>query len=202
MTFQPAGNYYDKYRTRNPVARALMSGFLGTFEELLSECIDVDSALEVGCGEGELTIRLAAKCHHVAAFDVAPEIIQEARRRLAKAGVAAELRVDSIYNLDPERDRADLVVCCEVMEHLDDPKRALDRLHSACRKYLLTSVPREPLWRALNVMRGKYVSSFGNTPGHVQHWSRAKFLDLLQSRFHVLRARSPLPWTMALCKPR
>ena len=28
----PAGNYYDKYRTRNPIARRLMQGFLAGFD--------------------------------------------------------------------------------------------------------------------------------------------------------------------------
>jgi 2-polyprenyl-3-methyl-5-hydroxy-6-metoxy-1,4-benzoquinol methylase len=201
MTFQPAGNYYDKYHTRNPVARALMSGFLGAFDSLLSQCQEIENALEVGCGEGELTIRIASRCSRVAAFDIAPEAIAEARRRLDAAHVQANLRTDSIYDLDPVADRADLVVCCEVMEHLEDSQLALDKLHAVCRKYLITSVPREPLWRALNLARGKYIGAGGNTPGHVQHWSRTGFLALLQTRFRVVQARSPLPWTMALCTP-
>lgn len=202
MTFQPAGNYYDKYRTRNPIARALMSGFLGAFESLLGECHDVGNALEVGCGEGELTIRVAAHCRWIAAFDIAPEAVAEARQRLDAANIRVNLRTDSIYNLDPATDSADLVVCCEVMEHLEDSQLALDKLHGVCRKYLITSVPREPLWRILNIARGKYIGSLGNTPGHVQHWSRDAYVALLQTRFHIMRVRSPLPWTMALCVPR
>ena len=38
--------------------------------------------------------------------------------------------------------------------------------------HLLVSVPREPLWRALNVARGAYLRELGNTPGHVNHWSK------------------------------
>jgi 2-polyprenyl-3-methyl-5-hydroxy-6-metoxy-1,4-benzoquinol methylase len=202
MTFQPAGNYYDKYRTRNPVARALMSGFLSAFDQLLALCEGIESALEVGCGEGELTIRLARKCNRVVAFDIAPAIVEEARRRLDAAQVHADLRADNIFNLDSARDRADLVVCCEVMEHLEDPKLALDRLHGACGRYLITSVPREPVWRMLNVMRGKYIRELGNTPGQVQHWSRHAYLALLSTRFEIVRVHTPLPWTMVLCVPR
>lgn len=202
MTFQPAGNYYDKYRTRNPVARVLMSGFLGAFDSLLGECQSIESALEVGCGEGELTIRVAARCPRITAFDIAPEVIKEAKQRLSASKVQASLRVDSIYNLNANTDSTDLVVCCEVMEHLENPPLALDKLHQVCRKYLITSVPREPLWRALNLARGKYIGAMGNTPGHVQHWSRGAYLRLLQSRFRILQVRSPLPWTMVLCSPR
>lgn len=199
---QPAGNYYDKYHTRNPLARALMAGFLASFDDLLAKCQGVASALEVGCGEGELSIRIARIAPRVCAFDISPEIVEEARRRTAAAGVRVDLRSDTIFNLDPARDAADLVVCCEVMEHLDDPALALDKLHGVCRKRLLVSVPREPIWRSLNVMRGRYLRDLGNTPGHLQHWSKGAFLRLLDGRFHVIEVRSPLPWTMALCEPR
>ena len=39
-------------------------------------------------------------------------------------------------------------------------------------------VPREPVWRVLNVARGRYVRWLGNPPGHIQHFSRAAFLAL------------------------
>jgi len=61
-------------------------------------------------------------------------------------------------------------------------------------------VPREPIWRALNLARGKYVRDLGNTPGHLGHWSRRGFLELLGGRLEVVAVRTPLPWTMALCR--
>jgi hypothetical protein len=94
------------------------------------------------------------------------------------------------------------VVCCEVLEHLDDSARGVDILAELARPYLLASVPREPLWRALNMARGKYLGAFGNTPGHLNHWSREGFLRLLRRRFDVIEMRTPLPWTMALCRLR
>lgn len=199
---QPAGNYYDKYGTRNPLARALMRGFLGAFEGLLDRCDAAESALEVGCGEGELTIRVARRGLKVSGIDIAPEVIAEAERRTSQAGISAQLRSDSLFNLTAARDSADLVVCCEVLEHIEDTQRALAKLRELCRYRLITSVPREPIWRGLNLARGKYIRALGNTPGHVQHWSSRQFLDLLDRHFHVLEVRRPLPWTMALCEPR
>ncbi len=66
------------------------------------------------------------------------------------------------------------------------------------RHYLLVSVPREPLWRALNVARGAYIRDLGNTPGHLNHWSRRSFEALLGRYGEVVQARSPFPWTMLL----
>lgn len=204
-TIQPAGNYYDKYRTRNPVARWLMNGFLDSFQDLLGQAGQPETALEVGCGEGELSIRVARVTGaSINAFDIAEEVVTEARERALAAGVADRIRfrADSIYALDAVRDRADLVVCCEVLEHLESPAEAVDCLASVCGQHLLVSVPREPIWRAMNMARGKYLLDLGNTPGHVQHWSRAGFLALLQRRFDIVAVRSPMPWTMALCRPR
>lgn len=199
---QPAGNFYDKYGTRNPVARLLMRRFLGTFENMLGQCTEARSALEVGCGEGELSIRVARRGIATSGVDIASEIIDEARRRAKLAGVAVTFANAGLLDLDPSRSEADLIICCEVMEHLDDPCAALDRLQALCRYRMIVSVPREPVWRALNMLRGKYLRSMGNTPGHVQHWSSRQFRKLLEKHFHIIDMQTPLPWTMALCAPR
>jgi 2-polyprenyl-3-methyl-5-hydroxy-6-metoxy-1,4-benzoquinol methylase len=196
---QTGGNVYDKYGTRNPVERRLVGGFIASLEELVARS-GAREAHEVGCGEGELALRLAGRGLRVRGTDASPEVIEEARRRAEVAGTRIDYRAAPIDALDPDRDAAELIVCCEVLEHLPDPADGLARVASLARPWLIVSVPREPLWRALNLARLKYVSALGNTPGHVGHWSRAAFLGLLRSRVEVLAVRSPLPWTMALCR--
>jgi len=66
--------------------------------------------------------------------------------------------------------------------------------------HLLVSVPHEPLWRFLNVARGAYLPQLGNTPGHINHWSKRAFVAMLARHGEVLEARSPFPWTMLLVK--
>ena len=70
----------------------------------------------------------------------------------------------------------------------------------AAQRWLLVSVPREPLWRGLNMARGAYLRDLGNTPGHVNHWSKRSFVSLLSRHGEVVEARSPFPWTMLLVK--
>jgi SAM-dependent methyltransferase len=193
------GNVYDKYGTSNPVARRLMAGFLGGLDQLV-ERTGARQAHEVGCGEGELAIRLARRGLHVRGSDASPEVLEEARRRAAGAGVPIEFEATPVERLDPDRDAAELVLCCEVLEHLEDPEGALDLLAGLARPWLIASVPREPLWRALNLARFAYVGDFGNTPGHLNHWSRRAFVRFLTRRFEVVQVLSPLPWTMALCR--
>lgn len=200
--YQPAGNFYDKYNTRNPIARALMQGFLRSFDGLVAEAGEVGTALEIGCGEGELSMRLARGGWQVEGCDIAEEAVLEARKRASIAGLSIPFEQQDIVNCRKRYQQHDLVVCCEVMEHLEDPLAALETLASLSRKYVLVSVPREPIWRMLNMARWRYLSQLGNTPGHIQHWSRRGFSKLLEMHFEVLRVSTPLPWTMALCRVR
>lgn len=200
MNSQPAGNHYDKYHTRNPIARRLMQGFLSDFD-LLSSRVPPGDVLEVGCGEGELSIRLARKGCRVRGCDIAPEVVEEARRRAESASVEVAFWAQGIQDLS-ETEASELVICCEVLEHLEHPDAGLDTLAKLASPWLLTSVPREPIWRAMNMARGKYLDAWGNTPGHLNHWSRASFLRFLSRRFDIVQVATPLPWTMALCRSR
>src|SRR5690606_39690456 len=100
------------------------------------------------------------------------------------------------------KDRFDLVVCCEVLEHLEDPDRALDILHGLEATHYLFSVPREPIWRIMNMCRSAYLSNFGNSPGHIKHFSRRGFIKMIERKFYITELRTPLPWTVALCQRR
>jgi 2-polyprenyl-3-methyl-5-hydroxy-6-metoxy-1,4-benzoquinol methylase len=200
-TAQRGGNLYDKYGTKNPVARYLMQGFLAAFDDLVA-MVPANSAFDVGCGEGHLSIRLAARGLAVRGCDPDPAVVAEANQRLAAAGHPEACFVSTIAELARSQVAADLVVCCEVLEHVRSPEVALEHLISLSRNYLLLSVPREPIWRALNMMRGAYLRDLGNTPGHVNHWSSRDFIDMVAARTNVVAIRRPLPWTMVLCEKR
>ena len=193
------GNVYDKYGSSNPIERRLVAGFMATLDELV-ERSGAREAHEVGCGEGEVSIRLAQRGIQMRGTDAFPEVLDEARRRASVAGVEIDFETVPVEQLDRDRHTAELVVCCEVLEHLDDPARGLEVLAELTRPWLVASVPREPLWRALNLARLSYVGDLGNTPGHLSHWSKGGFERFLGERFDVVEMRSPLPWTIALCR--
>ncbi|MCE3015188.1 MAG: methyltransferase domain-containing protein [Pirellula sp.] len=108
----------------------------------------------------------------------------------------------STHELPVESNAYDLVIAYEVREHLEDPVRALAEIDRVANRWVLVSVPWEPTWRILNVIRGKYWRRFGNTPGHVQHFSRRDFVALLSSRLEIVAIKTPMPWSMALCRKR
>lgn len=193
------GNVYDKYGSRNPVVRRLMRGFAESLEELV-RATNARAVHEVGCGEGYWTLRWAARDLEARGSDFSEQVIAVARDNGARRQTSATFRVASVYDLREPDDVAELVVCCEVLEHLEEPERALQRLSNVARPWLIVSVPREPIWRLMNMARGRYWSDLGNTPGHIQHWSRAEFIALLSRYVEVVAVRAPLPWTMALCR--
>jgi 2-polyprenyl-3-methyl-5-hydroxy-6-metoxy-1,4-benzoquinol methylase len=178
-----------------------VDGFLTRLERLVART-GAREAHEIGCGEGEIAIRLARRGLTVRGSDVSSEVIAEARGRAADAGVEAEFKAAPVEALGPEADAAELIVCCEVMEHLSDPVKALETLAALASPWAIVSVPREPLWRALNLARFKYVGALGNTPGHLHHWSRRGFARFIERRLEIVELHTPLPWTMALCRTR
>jgi 2-polyprenyl-3-methyl-5-hydroxy-6-metoxy-1,4-benzoquinol methylase len=195
------GNAYDKYATRNPIERRMVGGFIESVRDLVSRT-GARNAHELGCGEGELSLALARDGLDIRGSDVSAEVIEEARRRASAAGLDVAYRAVPIEALEPATDGAELIVCCEVLEHLPDPVAGLEKIASLASPWLIVSVPREPLWRALNLARFKYVSDLGNTPGHLNHWSRRRFEEFVDERVEIIQTRRPLPWTMLLGRVR
>ena len=126
-----------------------------------------------------------------------------ARGNAAERGIDPEhFAVTSVYDLPPADDSAHLIVCCEVFEHLEDPASAFATIQAVGPRDFVLSVPREPLWRGLNMMRGRYLGALGNTPGHIQYWSKAAIAALAARYFDVVTVLSSFPWTMIHCKAR
>jgi len=188
---------HEKYTTRNPISRYLVRNFFANIRGLLSN-ISFESVLDIGCGEGILLHNIQDHLvgKNVFAIDIDHLEIETARKNipLAKLGVA------SAYNLPFSDKRFDLTICCEVLEHLQNPDHALREILRVTAKYCILSVPNEPIWRILNICRGTYIADFGNTPGHVNHWSRRSFQRNISEYFQIVETITPLPWVGVLCR--
>jgi ubiquinone/menaquinone biosynthesis C-methylase UbiE len=193
----PVGNVYDKYQTRNPVARMLMRGFLQAVTALYRDA-NASTVLEVGCGEGLLAQHLVRHGPRPDRFE-ATDI--DTSRIVPELDPLISVQQASVYALPYPDDAFELVVCCEVLEHVERPAEALAELARVASKRVLLSTPWEPVWRVLNVMRGRYLRDFGNTPGHIQHFTRAELERLASTHLRVVARRRPLPWTILLGEP-
>lgn len=205
------GNTYDKYGSSNPVVRRLMARFERDLDELFDAAAPT-SVLDVGCGEGVLVHRWAqrlagrnpADAARVVGIDLEEDSIQAgwAERqapnleyRVMQAGGAGP-----VANLPFATGEFDFASAIEVLEHVPDPAHTVAEMARCAQRHLLVSVPREPLWRMLNMARGAYWPALGNTPGHLNHWSRRSFVELLSRHGEVIEVRSPFPWTMLLVR--
>ena len=194
----PTGNTYDKYGSTNPVERRLMRGFFDALGGVLPNR-DPTTVLDVGIGEGEVAVHVRER--YPGALVVGVDLPDP---RLAAHWTVRGLRgvYGNIARLPFPSASFDLVMAVEVLEHVPDPTAALAELDRLCRGDLVVSVPREPVWRAANMARGKYLAAMGNTPGHIQHWSARRFSRLVATRFDVVSVRTPFPWTVVGARSR
>ncbi len=193
------GNTYDKYGSQNPVVKRLMGRFEGTLDELFRTA-DPGSLLDVGCGEGVLTHEWAGRLgdKRVVGIDLDDPLLHEQWKDRQAANLEyMVMRAENLPFADGEFDVASAI---EVLEHVPDPEHTVAEMARVASRWLLVSVPREPLWRGLNMARGAYVKDLGNTPGHLNHWSKRSFVALLERHGKVVEARSPFPWTMLLVR--
>lgn len=186
---------HAKYATQNPISRYLVHNFYTQIADIVNT-LQFDSVLDVGCGEGVLLHSLQHKmqaktCY---AIDLDPNEVADATKNLP----FCQVQVGSAYDIPFDDGAVELVICTEVLEHLDDPLQALQELSRVTRRFALISVPREPIWRILNMARGAYWSAWGNTPDHVNHWSSRGFRRFASLYFTILEQRRPLPWTILL----
>jgi len=193
------GNTYDKYGSTNPVVKRLMARFHSTLSELFARA-DPQSLLDVGCGEGVLTLEWALKLGErpVVGIDLDdPHLHAQWEGRRAPNLDYRVMKAEALPFADGEFDCATAI---EVLEHVPDAAHTVAEMARVAQRHLLVSVPREPLWRMLNMARGAYIKELGNTPGHLNHWSKRSFVELLSRHGTVVEARSPFPWTMLLVR--
>jgi 2-polyprenyl-3-methyl-5-hydroxy-6-metoxy-1,4-benzoquinol methylase len=195
----PTGNTTDKYNAKNPVMRKLMDGFERDLDELFAR-VGPESVLDVGCGEGVLTCQWADRLGdgRIVGIDLDdPKLRAEWEKRRRPN---LEYRVEEATSLSFADGEFDVAAAIEVLEHVPEPEATLSEMARVAQRYLLVSVPREPIWRMLNMARGAYLKDLGNTPGHLNHWSKVGFVSLLSRYGTVEEVRTPLPWTMALVR--
>ena len=195
----PTGNTFDKYGSQNPVVKRLMAGFHEALGELWARAAP-ESVLDVGCGEGVLTVEWAERLGdgRIVGIDLDDPKLREEWEKRSRGNL--EFRAEEATQLSFRDDEFDLASAIEVLEHVPEPEATVAEMARVARRHLLVSVPREPLWRGLNMARGAYLRDLGNTPGHVNHWSKRAFVSLLSRYGTVEEARSPFPWTIVLVR--
>jgi ubiquinone/menaquinone biosynthesis C-methylase UbiE len=190
------GNHTQKYSARNPAIRLLTERWVANLDRVFGQVSrEVGGrparALEVGCGEGVIADKLHRRFGSVVALDLPDAGLRADWSRY----VGPQFLHASAHELPFADDQFEVVVAAEVLEHLPDPHKGLQEMARVGRRHLVLSVPREPIFRSCNLVAGRYVRELGNTPGHLNHWSKGGFVGFVAQVAEVREVTSPFPWT-------
>jgi len=185
-----------KHTSRNPVQKFLINNFYSSLFSLIKS-LRTDSILDAGCGEGFTMDKLIKNGigRKIEGIEYSKDSISYGKKLFPDLTIKQE----SIYDLPYKDDSFDLVLCTEVLEHLEEPSKALREILRVGKKYLLITVPNEPFFRLSNFLRGKNMSRLGNDEGHINHWNPRSLRRLLnQNKISVKEIKLPFPWIMIL----
>jgi 2-polyprenyl-3-methyl-5-hydroxy-6-metoxy-1,4-benzoquinol methylase len=197
--------YFDqfqtkKYRAKNPIKRALIRRFVEQVAKLVSEGPAPKSVLEIGIGEGFLSGHLSS-LHPGAKFS-GVDIQERDLERLRAKFPHIDARTGNIYDLSVLPGGYDLVICAEVLEHLEQPERALDQIVALRPARVILTVPHEPWFMLSNLAMGKNITRLGNDIEHCNHFTVGSFRRLLSTRFDLSQVTTSYPWILASGQPR
>lgn len=191
---------HAKYENNDLVRKGLITNFLNSLTQTV-EKLHPDSILDVGCGEGFVLQKLQS--NHIDAslsgIDVSEDAIKVAKKNVKKA----DMQVGTIYKLPYASKSFDVVLCNEVLEHLENPEKAIKELKRVSGKYVICSVPHEPWFMMGSLAGGKYIMRLGNHPEHIQHWTAWTFKSFLERnglKVKDLTYVKTFPWILALCE--
>jgi 2-polyprenyl-3-methyl-5-hydroxy-6-metoxy-1,4-benzoquinol methylase len=188
-----------KYRARNPIKRRLIRRFVGKVTELVEAGGVPKSVLEIGVGEGFLSGHLST-VHPETKFTGLD--IQERDLELLRVKFPhIEAHHGSIYDLSALPRGYDLVICAEVLEHLEQPERALDQIVGLRPARVVLTVPHEPWFMLSNLAMGKNITRLGNDIEHCNHFTVGSFRRLLSTRFRLTAVTTSYPWILASGHP-
>ncbi len=94
------------------------------FDRFLAHWQDLE-VLDVGCGRGCISEFLTHRGCHVYGVDPSSESVKLAAERAIREGLAIDYRLGSAEQLPYEDHKFDVVVCVDVLEHVEDSAQAI-----------------------------------------------------------------------------
>ena len=187
---------FTKHTSKNPIQKLLINNFFSSLISL-AKPLKAESILDAGCGEGFTMNKL--KENGIGERIEGIEYSNEAIFFGKKLFPSLIIKQRSIYELPYADNSFDLVTCTEVLEHLDNPQKAIKEMLRVSKKYLILSVPNEPFFMLSNFLRGKNFSRLGNDLGHINHWNVYGFKNYLkENNIKIRKINLPFPWIIIL----
>lgn len=131
------------------------------------------SVCDVGCGSGYKLIRNFREYNPVVGVDV-PETVEWLRQKHPKFTWLTE-RLEQ-----PSSIRADLVIACDVIEHVLDPDALITYIKSIRPRLVVLTTPERN-----QILAGRHFGPPGN-PSHIREWGYADFRRYVGDHFDIL----------------
>lgn len=184
---------FSKFQHNSALMQAVFAHFFGRLASVV-EPLERSSVLDAGCGEGETIERLRPLLpQDTVGVDHNPACIDYSCRRHPDV----EFAVHDIRALPFADDRFDLVLCTEVLEHLEEPELALAELSRVGRHHLVISVPHEPWFDLSNRVARLFMPSAMDPAEHIQHWTPRSLRRLLEPWGNSVDIRLGGSWLLA-----
>jgi 2-polyprenyl-3-methyl-5-hydroxy-6-metoxy-1,4-benzoquinol methylase len=196
MTKAPLSANFIKHTSKNPIQQFLINNFYSSLI-MLAKPLKAELILDAGCGEGFTMNKLRENGigKKIEGIEYEKDAIDFGKKLFPNLAI----KQGSVYELPYKDSSFDLVICTEVLEHLEKPSIALREMLRVSKKYLIISVPNEPLFMLGNFLRGKNLSRLGNDEGHINHWNPLSLKRYLtQNKVKVKRISFPFPWISIL----
>jgi 2-polyprenyl-3-methyl-5-hydroxy-6-metoxy-1,4-benzoquinol methylase len=186
-----------KHTSSNPLQKLLIMRFHEKIFSYINK-LSITNLLDVGCGEGFVMKELIKQNKKISIFglDRNYHSLSWGRNHI----IHNEPVLCSNAMLLPLEDNTQqMVICLEVLEHLDDPKSCLNELIRVASQYILISVLNEPFFRIANFLRGKNLSRLGNDIEHVNLFTAKKLNALIPTnRVKIIEHSFIFPWQIIL----
>ena len=174
------GNYFNKFESKNPLVRFVMNKYHQELEKSIGR-MRVSRLLEVGCGEGNIINFMIKK--YKPSYIKGLDIDEKMLRNLSKKYPQFDFKKQFLDEKFQDEQEYDLVLCLEVLEHIEKYNAALNNIKKIKSKKIVFSVPNEPFFRIANVARLHYVKQLGNTPGHVNNFTYFDIYRVIKKHF-------------------
>lgn len=166
---------------KEPVFARLKLRTAETYLDQLAEYAGFSSGrlLEIGSGSGSMLVAAARRGFHPTGVEYSEHACETARGRLAAEGLRGELVRGEIEAVADRQVTFDACVLADVIEHVRDPRRFVQVLHSVLRPggVVLIATPSMDSWSA-RLMSSRWMEY---KPEHLSYFSRKTLRRLLQS---------------------
>jgi 2-polyprenyl-3-methyl-5-hydroxy-6-metoxy-1,4-benzoquinol methylase len=148
---------------------------------------DVKSILDLGCGTGFMSCLMAKNNYNVTSIDKSPE------RLSYFANTAQKLKIN-VHNIDMfefNNNGYDMIICQEVIEHIQDYKKVLEKIHSLLKENafaIVTTPYRENL--EAKTKKCEICGEYYHTNGHLHSFDEKKLQDAcIEQTFEIIKTK-------------